>query len=99
MADINLVVGAGHKFAALNLVDNANGNFISATFSNQSVSNDHTEFAVIEINPSNPDSVSAIGLTPGAGIVIISAHADYTDPGDGLNHSEDFSVTKTFEVT
>lgn len=99
MADINLVVGGPSKFAPLNLVDNVNGSFISATFSNLSVSNDHPELATIEPNPLSPgNSLKATGISAGTGTAIISVDCSYVDTGDNHSKTETLSVTKTYEV-
>lgn len=98
MADINLTVGAS-KFAPINLVDNQNGSFISTTFSNLSITNDHPEVATIEPNPMSPDnSIKASGISAGTGTAVISVDCSYTDPGDNLPKTQTLTATKTFEV-
>jgi len=98
MADINLSVGQ-MLGSNMKLIDNVTGNEVSATFSNQQVvSNNHPEVANVFLNPSNPNRINVQGVSAGSGVAVISAHADYTDVGDGLPKSQDFSITKTFEV-
>lgn len=99
MADINLTVGGGAKFAPFNLKDNVTGAYIPATYSNLRFSNSNPEFATFEPNPNSPDSsVKADDVAVGSGTVVITVHVDYIDTGDNQTKSEDKSITKTFEV-
>lgn len=98
MADITLTIGqilGGN----LKLIDAVTGNEVSATFSNQQVSqNTNPDAANIFVNPTDQNRINAQGLAVGSGTVQISAHADYVDAGNGLPQSHDFTITKTFEV-
>ncbi len=99
MADINLTVGGGAKFATFNLKDNVTGNYITATYSNLVIINSNPEFASAVPNPSNPESsVKVDDIAAGSGTITFNIHVDYIDAGDNLPKSEDKSITKTFEV-
>lgn len=98
MADINMVVGQPHKIGILTLIDNVNSSAINAVFSNLSIQNSNPEFASFEAS-TDSNSVAGTGLTAGSGSVVISVHAVYVDGGDGLTHSDDLTITKTYQVS
>lgn len=98
MADVSLVLGTP-KTGVFTLLDNKTGSPIAASFSNQSVgTNSNPEFASFSLDPANPNQVIGSGVAAGSGTVVISTHADYSDPGDGTAQSADFSVTKNYSV-
>lgn len=99
MSDIKLVLGTP-KTGVFALLDNKTGNLITdASFSNQAVgANSNPEFATFAIDPANPNSPVGTPVAAGAGTVVFTASAGYTDPGDGSSQSGDFTVTKNFSV-
>lgn len=100
MADIQLTVGQ-LKTAAFKLYNATTGALIpGAVFSNQQVgANSNPASASFVLNSSNPSFVNQNGLAVGSGTIVFTATAQYTDPGDGLSHTEPYSVTKNFTVT
>lgn len=99
MADIALVIG-GSKNGAFTLLDNKTLLPISpVNYSNQAIgANSDPSLASFALDPANPNSVIGTGLAAGAGTIVISTHADYTDPGDGSAQSQDFSIVKNYTV-
>lgn len=97
MADVRLVLGTPNT-GVFTLLDNKTLQPISASFSNQVVTNNNTDLADIALDPSNPNQVIGNGKVAGSGTVVITTHADYTDPGDQSAQSADFTVTKNFTV-
>jgi hypothetical protein len=99
MADVSLVIGSP-KTGIFTLVDNKTLLPISTvTFSNQAVgANSNPELASFALDPANPNQVIGSGIAAGSGTVVITTHADYTDPGDNSAQSGDFSVTKNYTI-
>lgn len=95
---LTVQVGAGSKFAPINIVDKVTGNYVSATITNVTVQNNNPELATIIPNPSDPTSIKATAVTAGNGTAVVSCHITYVDPGDGLHKSEDKSITITYTV-
>jgi hypothetical protein len=98
MSDISLTLGGKPQSGVFTLL-NANDGSInpSASFSNQAVgANSNPEFATFALDASN--NVVPTPVAVGAGTVVFSAHADYTDNVDGSAQSQDFTVTKNFTV-
>lgn len=99
MADINLTVGSGGKFGAFSITNPVTGQpYSGVTFSVPLVTSNTNPGAASFIIHSNGFPLGT-PISVGSGNVGFSFHAVYTDPGDGLEHSEDFTVTKTFAVT
>jgi len=98
MADVKLVIGSP-KTGVFTLIDNKTLSPITGvSFSNQAVgSNSNPEFATFALD-TDPNKVIGTGVAAGSGSVVITTHADWTDPGDGSTQSSDFSVTKNFSV-
>lgn len=100
MSDIQLQIGGGNKQGNLTIIDNVTGQTVNATFSGQQVvSNSNPAAANFEIPPGNPNMVIGVPIAEGSGAIVVSAHVDYTDPGDGSAQSQDVSVTKNFTVS
>lgn len=98
MADVSLVLGTP-KTGIFTLLDNKTLAVLSATFSNQAVGpNSNPELATFALDPANPNQVIGTGNAAGSGTVVITTHADWTDPGDNSAQSSDFSVTKNYTV-
>lgn len=98
MANVSLVLGTP-KSGVFTLLDNKTLAVLAATFSNQSVgANSNPELASFAIDPSNANQVIGTGIAAGSGTVVITTHAEWTDPGDNSNQTNDFSVTKNYTV-
>lgn len=98
MANVSLVLGTP-KTGLFTLLDNKTLAVLTATFSNQAVgANSNPELASFALDPSNPDQVIGTGIANGSGTVVITTHADWTDPGDKSAQSSDFSITKNYTV-
>ena len=92
---VTLQVGAGSKFAPINLVDKVTGNYISAVITNVSVQNNNPEFATVTANQA---VIKATPILPGRGTAIVSCQASYTDSGDGLQKNETKIVVVSYLV-
>jgi hypothetical protein len=93
---VSIQVGAGSKFSAINVVDKVTGNYISATITNVTVQNQNPELATVTIN--DPTTVKVTAIKAGTGTAVVSCHLEYTDPGDGLQKSEDKSMVISYTV-
>jgi hypothetical protein len=97
MADIALTLGGKPQTGVFTLLDAKDGSVLSATFSNQALgANSNPEFATFALDASN--NVIPTPVAVGGGTLVLSAHADYTDKGDGSSQSQDFTQTKNFTV-
>lgn len=95
---LTVQVGAGSKFAPINIIDQVNGNYVSATITNVSVQNNNPELATVVPNPSNQTVIKATAIAAGTGTAIVSCHVSYVDPGDGLTKSEDKIMVISYTV-
>lgn len=99
MADIQLQVGGGNKLTNFTLFDNVTGQPISGVvFSNQQIVSNSNPSAANFVIPANPNMVISQPLAAGSGVMVASATASYTDPGDGQAKTGSFTVTKNFNV-
>lgn len=98
MADITLTLGGTMPTGVFTLLDGKDGSVNdSAVFSNKVVGdNSNPEFATFALDDSG--NVVPTAIAEGSGTIGFTAHADYTDKGDGSSQSADFSVTKNFSV-
>lgn len=97
MSDVILAIGSP-KGGVPTLIDNKTQLPISgATFSNQSVG-DNSNPDAADFTADADGNFTASGKAAGSGTVVLNAHANWTDPGDGSTHDEDVTVTKNFTV-
>lgn len=98
MGDISLTLGTP-KTGAYALNDNKTGKAIDgAVFSNQTVgANSNPEVATFALDANNNPVGTPVGS--GAGTVIFTSDAAYTDPGDNSSQTQTgLSVSKNFAV-
>lgn len=93
---VTLQVGAGSKFAPINLADNVTGNYISATISNVTVQNNNPEFATVVPNPTNTSIIKATGILAGKGTATVTCSVSYKDAGDGLTKNENKTIVISY---
>lgn len=100
MADIAFKLGGANQTGVPQITDNKSGSAITATFSALAVGSvSDATLATFAVDPANPNQIIGTPLASGTGTVVITAHADYTDPGDGSAQSVDLSVAKNFSVS
>jgi hypothetical protein len=95
---VTLQVGAGSKFATINVTDKVTGGYVSATITNVSVQNSNPEFATVVLNPNSTTSIKATGVAAGSGVATVSCNVSYTDPGDGLLKNETKTIIISYTV-
>lgn len=96
---LSLQVGAGSKYGYLNVIDLVTGSGIATTVTNIVVQNNNPELATITASPSiSPTAIAATAIAPGNGTATVTCHLQYTDPGDGLQKSEDKSTIVSYTV-
>ena len=99
-ATLTLQIGAGSKYAGINVIDQVTGVAITpVTISNVVVQNNNPELATIIQNPSNTSGLKATPIAAGSGTALVTCHVVYTDPGDGLQKSEDKSILLSYTVS
>lgn len=97
---LSLQIGAGSKYAGISVIDQVTGTAITpVTISNVVVQNNNPELATIIQNPSNPSGLKATPIAAGSGTALVTCHVVYTDPGDGLQKSEDKSILLSYTVS
>ena len=96
MADISLAI-ANPKPGVPQMTDNKTQLVIpGAVFTNQAVgANSNPELATFAFDGTN---YVGTGIAAGSGTVVLTAHAAWTDPGDGSAQDQDVTVTKNFTV-
>lgn len=88
------------KSAALRIVDNVTGTFLSATVSNIVIENSNPEIATVTVDTSSSlPIIKVTRVSGGSGTASVTCHISYTDPGDGLQKSEDKTIVISFTVT
>jgi hypothetical protein len=95
---VTVQVGSSSKYAAINVIDLVNGNYVNATVTNVSVQNNNPEIATVAPNPTDNRSIRVSPIAAGTGTAVVSCHLSYVDPGDGLTKSEDKTITIAFTV-
>ncbi len=95
---VTLQVGAGSKFAPINLTDNITGNYIAAIISNVTVQNNNPEFATIIPNPTNTSIIKATAVSAGKGTATVTCNVSYKDAGDGLQKNETKTIVISYTV-
>jgi hypothetical protein len=91
-------VGAGSKYASINVVDKVTGNYVSATITNVTVQNNNPEFATVAPNPNNPNSIRVTPVSEGNGTALVSCNVSYVDPGDGQTKNEAKTIVISYTV-
>jgi hypothetical protein len=95
---VTVQVGAGSKYASINVVDKVTGSYVSATITNVTVQNNNPEFATVAPNPSNPNSIRVTAVAEGNGTALVSCNVSYVDPGDGQTKNEAKTIVISFNV-
>jgi hypothetical protein len=95
---VTVQVGAGSKYASINVVDKVTGNYVSATITNVTVQNNNPEFATVAPNPSNPNSIRVTAVAEGNGTALVSCAVSYVDPGDGQTKNESKTIVVSYTV-
>jgi hypothetical protein len=95
---VTLQVGAGSKFAPINVVDKVTGNYVAATITNVAVQNNNPEFATVIPNPTNQNVIKATAITAGKGAATVSCNVTYVDAGDGLQKNENKIIVISYTV-
>lgn len=60
-----------------------------------------SDFVLVQTDPADPTSLNSVGATPkaaGSGTLVVNAHANWADPGDGSTQDQDVTVTKNYTV-
>jgi hypothetical protein len=96
--NVTAQVGAGSKYASINVVDKVTGNYVSATITNVTVQNNNPEFATAAPNPNNPNSIRVTPVAEGSGTAVVSCTVSYVDPGDGQTKTENKTIVISFTV-
>jgi hypothetical protein len=90
-------IGAGSKYATITVLDQTTGTPLSATISNVSVQNNNPEIATVSTT-GNPNQIKVAAVATGSGSATVSCHVVYTDPGDGLQKSENRTIIINYTV-
>lgn len=98
---VNLQVGASAKTSPLAVVDSTTGDVITANISNVVIDNSHPEIISItsQYYQGGAYTIKATPVSGGSGIAKVTCHVVYTDPGDGLQKSEDKVIVIAYAVT
>lgn len=94
-----LQMSSSYRYSSVNVVDKVTSNYVSATVTSMTVQNNNPEIATVVLNPNSANSIKAGGVAVGTGTAVVSCHVVYTDPGDGLQKSEDRQVLITYTVS
>jgi hypothetical protein len=96
MADVTLAI-ANPKPGIQTMIDNKTQLPITGvTFTNSAVgANSNSDAADFTFDGTN---FVGTGKAAGSGTVVLTAHAAWTDPGDGSAQDQDVTVTKNFTV-
>lgn len=95
MADVTLAI-ANPKPGVPTITDNKTQLPVATVFTNQAVgANSNSDAADFTFDGTN---FVGTGKAAGSGTVVLTAHAAWTDPGDGSEQDQDVSVTKNFTV-
>lgn len=92
---VNLQVGAGSKYSAINVKDAVTGNIVSATITNVVVQNNNPEFASVTVNA---NVIKATAVSAGSGTAAVSCNVSYVDPGDGQTKNESKTIVISYTV-
>lgn len=94
---ITMQYGASAKYGSINLIDQVNGNYIAPTaITNLVIQNQNPDVAAVTM--STTTSVKVAAVAGGTGTATVSCHVVYTDPGDGLQKSEDKTIVVAYTV-
>lgn len=87
------------KTATITVVDKVTGSTLNANVSNIIIQNNNPEFATVSTNAINPRAIDVSPVASGSGTATVNCHVVYTDPGDGLQKSEDKVIVIAYTVT
>lgn len=94
---VNVIVPVGQtiKSDSLKVVDAITNNEISATVTGVSIQNSSPSIATVSYLSR---TISVMRVAPGSGTAILSCRVSYTDPGDGLQKSEDKVIIINYTI-
>lgn len=96
---VSVQVGGSSKTTYLNILDKVTDSLMAtAILSNITIENSNPDYASILPSTSNPRRLVITPIAGGTGTAIVSCHVTYTDPGDGLQKSEDKTIVIAYTV-